>query len=101
MNRTLISNGTNNRIKDKAPHTYLDDSEVFARPPEILLPDHFINAVGIEKLRAAREDLAPDEVGVLYEQFCAAREAGIIQEIRKVCQVQMGKTPLQEGLAED
>ena len=105
-NRTLISDETNGRISDKAPAEYLD--EIF--PPERsrdLLHPHFIDGVALETMEATQEELDNLEVGRLFEQFLAEREALIIEEIRRVCGVRLIEgapspmPPEAEQLAED
>jgi len=54
VNRTLISDKTNQRIKDKAPATYLDDSTVFSNgDPEPLIAKHFCLPDVVQILRQA------------------------------------------------
>lgn len=87
-NRTLISNETNGRIKDKAPAEYLADSAIL--PPEArndLLAPHFMSESTIPLLLGALEDLANQEAADLYSRFLDAREAAMIMEIRRVCGV--------------
>ena len=59
-NRTLISNETNGKIKDKAPAEYLRDRNIFPSGgrPELLGP-HFIDDTTLPMLLAALEEL-PD-----------------------------------------
>jgi hypothetical protein len=86
VNRTLISNETNGKIRDKAPAEYLGDAEIVpsSSPPETL-QSHFIPAETVTILNLAVEHLSGDEVAALYERFLAAREAAIVAEIREVC----------------
>lgn len=93
VNRTLISDATNNKIKDKAPHDYLQDSSVFARPAAELLPEHFVSEGEIEDLKYASEDLSPAEVREIYEKFAAGRESLIVTEIRRVCGIGTKSSP--------
>ena len=85
-NRTLISDETNNKIKDKAPADYLNDPDIFpsGATPELLEP-HFIDATSTGLLAEAREDLTNEQAADLYERFLQARQAAMIEEIRRVC----------------
>jgi len=85
-NRTLISDETNNKIKDKAPAEYLADPDIFpsGATPELLEP-HFLDATSVGLLRQATEDLTNEHAAQLYEQFLQARQAAMIDEIRRAC----------------
>ena len=87
-NRTLISNETNGKIKDKAPADYLT-TRTSSRPAARidLLEPHFIDDATCAIALAALEDLTNDEAADVYGRFLQAREAEIIQEIRRVCGV--------------
>jgi Protein of unknown function DUF262 len=88
-NRTLICNETNGKIKDKAPTDYTADGDVFpsgAHPA--LLEPHFISEKVLALLEAGREDLPDSEAADLYEQFILARQAEIIEEIRRACGIE-------------
>jgi hypothetical protein len=88
VNRTLISDETNNRIKDKAPADYIGDAEIFpSGATESLLKPHFISQASIEGLKKATEGLSNDGLAVMYDEFLKAREATIVDEIRSVCGV--------------
>ncbi|MCU1530375.1 MAG: hypothetical protein JWP75_4138 [Frondihabitans sp.] len=95
-NRTLISNETNGRIKDKAPADYIRDNEIFpsAARAELLVP-HFADDGTRPFLDAATETLTNVEVADLYSRFVAAREAAMIEEIRRAC----GIAPAPPGAA--
>lgn len=87
-NRTLISNETNGRIKDKAPAEYLSDTEIFPKgPTPSLLDPHFLGEMTVSQLRRATEALTNAEVAELFSQFVQAREASIIAAIREACGV--------------
>jgi hypothetical protein len=87
-NRTLISNETNNKIKDKAPADYLTDPDIFrSASRSALLRPHFIGDTTSAIALAAGEELTDDEAAGVYGRFLQAREAEIIQEIRRVCGV--------------
>ncbi len=85
-NRTLISDATNNRIKDCAPAAYLQESSVFPNGPmaDILAP-HFLPPLAMKSMREATEDANSEAVKQIYEQFLQARERAIVEEIRRVC----------------
>jgi hypothetical protein len=69
-NRTLISNETNGKIKDKAPATYLTDDDIFPSGARAdLLEPHFIGDSTRPALQLAREDLSNDEVAARYHRF--------------------------------
>ncbi len=93
-NRTLISDETNGKIKDKAPADYIRDKEIFpsGEQPELLEP-HFIDGSTAPILEAAVEELPDEQVAELYQRFVQGRQAGIIEEIRRVC----GITPAPSG----
>lgn len=86
VNRTLISDKTNAKIKDRAPAEYVTNPEVFptGTNPALLVP-HFIDEMVLSSLRSAEEDLSSDDAIRLYENFRAARESVIIEEIRGAC----------------
>ena len=87
-NRTLISDETNGKIKDKAPSDYLSDTAIFpsgARPD--LLAPHFVGESMLPLLRGAIEEMSDAEAAEIYGRFLDAREAAMIEEIRRVCGV--------------
>jgi hypothetical protein len=85
-NRTLISDETNKKIRDKAPAGYIADPDVFPSGARSdLLASHFIREATLPLLQAATEELPKHEAAVLYERFAQAREAAMIDEIRRVC----------------
>jgi len=85
-NRTLISAETNGKVKDDAPATYLDRSDVFAGPDlASTLAPHFIDPLAIELLRASNEDLKAEQLVAVYERFRASRESAIVAEIQRLC----------------
>jgi hypothetical protein len=92
-NRTLISDQTNGKIKAKAPATYLADAEVFpSEASDELLGPHFIDSETRALLEQAGETTTDQEVANLYRRFLQAREAAMIEEIRKAC----GIAPVKE-----
>jgi hypothetical protein len=97
-NRTLISDQTNGKIKAKAPATYLADPEVFpSGATEELLAPHFMDARMRGLMEKAGETTGNEEVADLYGRFLQAREAAMIDEIRRAC----GITPVKaEGPVE-
>jgi hypothetical protein len=85
-NRTLVSDETNGKIKDKAPATYLADPEIF--PNGLggqVLASHFIDDATVPLVQSAVEGLTPDDASDLYGRFLDAREEAMIAEIRRVC----------------
>lgn len=85
-NRTLISNETNGRIKDKAPADYANDPSIL--PPgsrsELLAP-HFADSEMLGALLEAKESAEAPQLAALYARFLDFREAAIISEVRRVC----------------
>jgi len=89
VNRTLISDETNNKIKAKSPAEYLQSEDIFPAGPNLeLLQPHFIGPDALETLHAAKEDLGPAGLREVYEKFLSIREAAIIAEIRRVTGVE-------------
>ncbi len=85
-NRTLISDETNGKIKDKAPAAYLNDTVIIPSGARLdLLEPHFIADDTIAVTAQATEELPNDQAAQLYEQFVQAREAALITEIRLAC----------------
>ena len=85
VNRTLISDETNGRIKDRAPADYLSDPTIFPGGPADRIAPHFIDADALQLLTAAREDTADAVIADLYPQFLNRREATLISAIRRAC----------------
>lgn len=85
-NRTLISDETNNKIKDKAPGEYLDSAEIIQKEnrEDLLLP-HFIERENLDVLLTIAESLDFSEATAKYGDFVRLREEAIIGEIRRVC----------------
>ena len=101
-NRTLISNETNGKIKDKAPADYLRDVGIFpAGVREDLLLSHFIDETTLPLLLTAREELSDGELADLYARWLRAREAAIIEEIRRVCGVETNEPSEADDLPPD
>lgn len=90
VNRTLIADQTNGKIKALAPAAYLNSEEVFpaGATPELLRP-HFLSANGAEAMRLAVDGSNPDAIKLVYDKFLAAREASIIEAIREACGVSL------------
>lgn len=85
-NRTLISDETNGKIKDKAPADYLADAEIFPTGArEDLLDPHFLDATVTPLMSAAVDDLSNEDAAALYERFVEARQAALVAEIRRAC----------------
>jgi hypothetical protein len=93
-NRTLISNETNGKIKDNAPAEYLADPGIFPSgpQPELLAP-HFLDEAATELLAEAAEALPDGEAAQLYERFLQARQAALIEEIRRACGITASAEP--------
>jgi hypothetical protein len=92
VNRTLIADQTNNKIRAKAPADYLEDAEIFTVEPATVLPAHFVDALGIEALCVAKEDNSEGGQKIAlaaYDKFLANREVLIISTIREVCGVSL------------
>jgi len=88
VNRTLISDETNGKIKNKAPADYLVNKEIFpSGPKDSLLSPHFLRGAALDAMKAAAKNISNAELGSTYENFCKAREEGIVSEIRRVCGV--------------
>ncbi len=95
-NRTLISNETNGRIRDKAPAEYLADREIFPNGPlPDLLAPHFLDETTTKLLAEAAETLADEPAAQLYERFLQARQAALIAEIRRACGITAGTEPIE------
>jgi hypothetical protein len=93
-NRTLISDETNGKIKDKAPASYLQDPEIFpSGTSDGLLAPHFIEPEILTMAEKATETLTDEEVAELYDRFVRAREQAIIAEVRQVCGIELGALP--------
>lgn len=92
-NRTLISNETNAKLRDKAPADYLNDQDTFAPDKrDLLLLPHFIDDATLPFLLGAIEELPDAHAAELYEQFIKAREAAMIREIRRACGIASVRT---------
>lgn len=101
-NRTLISNETNNKIKDNAPADYLADRQVFPDGPQPdLLAAHFVDENAAKLLAEAAEALPGEEAAQLYECFLQARQAALIGEIRRACGISASREPAIEQGPDD
>ncbi len=106
-NRTLISNETNGKIKDKAPAGYLNDPDILpAGLRGALLGPHFIGEATCAISLTAAEDLSGENAVDVYRRFLQAREEEIIEEIRRVCgvaevQADTGEDAMPDDVAED
>jgi hypothetical protein len=86
VNRTLISDETNGKIKNKAPAEYLASKEIFpSGPKDSLLSAHFLGFDAVKAMQRGTADLSDEELSVVYEDFCRAREQAIVAEIRRLC----------------
>lgn len=89
VNRTLISEETNNKIKASPPAKYLNNTEIFpSGPAPSLLNAHFIGTTAFERMSFATDDLTNERLAAVYEDFLKSREAIIIAEIQKAAGVQ-------------
>jgi hypothetical protein len=97
-NRTLISNETNGRIKDKAPAEYIADLAIFpaGAQPGLMKP-HFVDEASLALIKAAAERLTAEQALDVYQRFLQAREASMIEEVRRAC----GITPAATGTREE
>jgi hypothetical protein len=101
-NRTLISNETNGKIKDKAPADYLRDREIFPTVARAdLVGPHFIDEATLPLMMLASEDLSIEATTDLYREFVGAREAAMIQEIRRACGITEVVDPAAEEILPD
>jgi hypothetical protein len=91
VNRTLISDETNRKIKATAPATYVKSAEVFpgGLRPDLVQP-HFLGETVLAILHQATDELPDDAAGKLYRRFLASREQAIVAEIRAACGVEGG-----------
>lgn len=86
VNRTLISDETNGKIKNKAPAEYIVSTEIFpSGPMDSLLSAHFIELGSVQAMQQATATLSNSELSKVYEDFCRERELAIVTEIRRVC----------------
>jgi hypothetical protein len=101
-NRTLISDETNGKIKDKAPKEYLEDTNIIRTTTraELLLP-HFIDGAALVVLLNSEESLSVAEVSARYTEFVRLREEAIIGEIRRVCGIEVSASSDSEGEGEE
>lgn len=98
-NRTLISDETNAKIRDKAPATYIHDPEIFpSGTNDELLEPHFIDPPILTLMDEAAETLSKEACAALYDRFMRAREQAIIVEIRRVCGIEVTVYPSSSDL---
>lgn len=88
LNRTLISDQTNGRIRAQAPSSYLTDSTIFpgGASAELLEP-HFLSDAAVAAMHDATDAASAQDVGAIYERFLRAREAEIVSDVRSACGV--------------
>ncbi len=84
LNRTLIGDETNNKIKDKAPADYLASADLFPGGHGVL-GAHFLKPRAVEIMQEAKEGLSTDEVRRLYLDFIGERESAMLAHIRTLC----------------
>lgn len=87
LNRTLISEETNQLIKAKAPHTYLRSQDVFPDGFAGRVEPHFITESALTAMESAAEDSDSVEALKAFESFTIEREKAIVMEIRRRCGV--------------
>jgi hypothetical protein len=97
LNRTLISELTNQIIKAKAPQTYLHSRDVFPDGYAGRVEPHFITETAIAAMEGAKEESEWQEAMTAFEVFCRVREEAIIAEIRKRCGVTGHAVALQDS----
>lgn len=91
VNRTLLSDETNNKIKDKAPSTYIGDKDIIPHGPnEALMSPHFMDSKALDAMRRADDKLPHAEVAETYDSFLKMREAQILAVVREACGVSPG-----------
>ena len=92
VNRTLISNGTNGKIGDRAPASYLEDTSIFpSGPRKGLLAPHFIDPDALSWMLEAVDGLSNEDVAACYEEFRSCRETAMVRAIRASCGVSIGE----------
>ena len=86
LNRTLISDETNGKIKNKSPAEYISSADIFpsGTGDSLLLP-HFIGQTMVGMMSNATKTLTDGDLEKVYGEFLKARETAIVLEIRKVC----------------
>lgn len=101
-NRTLISDETNGRIKDKAPADYLTDQSIFPLGPRPdLLGPHFIDDTTLSFLNSAIEAIPNDQAADVYSSFLRAREAVMIRDIRRACGITEAPVGVEHNIEPD
>jgi hypothetical protein len=72
---------------------YLRDPSIFPSGARLdLLEPHFIDNATLPMLLAALEELPDAESAALYGRFLQAREAAMIEEIRRACGISTSPT---------
>jgi hypothetical protein len=88
VNRTLISEQTNRRIRDKAPAEYLADPILFpSGTADVLLAPHFVEGKALDAMTQGAEQLGAEAAQAVYERFLNVRERAILQRVREACEV--------------
>jgi hypothetical protein len=99
VNRTLISDETNNKIKAKAPADYVSCQEIFpSGPNDSLLAPHFLSPAAVDVMRKGSDDGSADIIAAHYSAFRKAREVAIISRIREVCGLQLSNSVNQNNV---
>jgi Protein of unknown function DUF262 len=102
VNRTLISNETNLLIRDKEPARYISEPTIFpAGPQPDLLEPHFIDGTSLSHMRAATDTLTYQQAAEVYQRFLQAREAAMIEEIRRACGIDAAVTGTNDNAIPD
>ncbi len=102
-NRTLISDETNGKIKDKAPADYINSPEILPSGPQAdLLGPHFLDGNSVALMADAAEDLSDEDAAKLYDCFLQERQAALIDEIRRACGITgLSADPVDEAAPDD
>lgn len=86
LNRTLISDETNGKIKDSAPAEYIINQDIFpAGKASTLLDPHFLDEKAQLIMGAASESLSEEDAERRYGAFRSYREQRIVTRIREMC----------------
>jgi hypothetical protein len=82
----------------RPPKQYLEDASIVpaATRADLLLP-HFIDEAALGVLLGAEESLSAADASARYLEFVRLREEAIIDEIRRVCGIEVGATSMGEG----
>ncbi len=96
LNKTLILDETNRRIREKAPGEYIEDlikeicrnkkisEEEAEKEVQNIFKEHFINEEAFKILRETTSDLSNSEVKEKYKTFLELREKEIIKDLKRL-----------------